>query len=299
MRVLLNRKPVDGPWGGGNAFVKAFIQGLKERGHEVVFNLEENHDCFFIIDPRPDANCPGLGNYLQRFGTGYPTPIIQRINECDARKNTEHMDYLLLDCSQYLTKTIFVSDWMKSYFLKKGWRCANNFVIHNGVDKSIFKPSEMISFSKKKSVVAHHWSNNILKGFDAYEFLDYLAGKGIIDFTYIGRHRNSFQNAKLIEPCSGEKLANSLAIHDIYVSASRFDPGPNHILEALAVGLPTYVHRDGGGAVEFAGGYHVFSNLCELEEIILKNSHEKNHYNPTTWEQSIEQYIRVVESCES
>ena len=271
MKVLLNRKPVHGPWGGGNGFVKALISGLQNSGHEVVHNLQQDIDCFFIADPRADSASPGLEEILQSYGNS--KPIIQRINECDARKNTEHMDILLLECSQYLDKTVFVSKWMENYFLKRGWRCSNICNIHNGVDKNVFQPTKK-PHRKINSIVAHHWSNNILKGFDAYEFLDYLAGKGIIEFTYIGRHRNSFQNTNIIEPCTGKNLAASLAIHDIYISGSRFDPGPNHILEALAVGLPTYVHRDGGGAVEFAGKNNTFKNLCELEEIILKNNHE-------------------------
>ena len=292
MKILINRKPVEGPWGGGNGFIKALIFGLQNKGHEVVHNLQHGIDCFFIADPRKDSESPGLGEILNAYGNS--KPIIQRINECDARKNTEHMDLLLLDCSKYLNKTIFVSKWMEDYFLKKGWRSSNVCNIHNGVDKNIFKPIKK-SQKKLKSVVAHHWSNNLLKGFDGYEFLDYLAGKGIIEFTYIGRHRNSFQNTNIIEPCTGEMLASNLANHDIYISASRFDPGPNHILEALAVGLPTYVHRDGGGAVEFAGNSKTFRNLCELEKIVLKQNHYTNDYNLLTWEESISLYVSEIE----
>ena len=294
MKILINRSPINGPWGGGNNFVSAFTNFLSENDHKVVHEFEPEIDILFVQDPRPDDSGISINEILQYKEKNPNAKIIQRINECDARKNTEHMDRLLLSCSPYLDKTIFVSDWMKEYFVRKGWRCNNNFVVHNGVDKNIFKPSGMISFSKKVSVVAHHWSNNLLKGFDAYEFLDYLAGKGVIDFTYIGRHRNSFQNTKTIEPCHGEKLANSLSVHDVYISGSRFDPGPNHILEALAVGLPTYVHVNGGGAVEFAGGYHTFKNLCELEEVVLRAEHQKNKYIPLDWNESIEQYMRIL-----
>jgi glycosyltransferase involved in cell wall biosynthesis len=294
MKILVNRRPVSGPWGGGNSFVKALIPALESSGHEVTHTLEPDIDCFFAMDPRPDSSCPGIGDFLQQFSHDR-IPIVQRINECDARKNTEHMDSLLLQCSQYLHQTIFVSAWMQDYFLQKGWRCDRTTYIHNGVDKSIFKPY----FRKKgpiKSVVAHHWSNNLLKGFDAYEFLDYLAGKGKLKFTYIGRHRDSFSNTEIIEPCTGKELAKNLALHDFYVSGSRFDPGPNHILEALAVGLPTYVHAKGGGAVEFAGKSHTFKNLSDLEKIALASHHEPNAQSPISWKESIESYIAVMEA---
>lgn len=294
MKILINRQPVSGPWGGGNTFVKALIQGLKKSGHSITHSLDDDIDCFFMVDPRPDPACPGIANVVEKFGTG-KVKIIHRVNECDARKNTEHMDHLLLQCSSVVDKTVFVSRWMGNYFLAKGWRCQNNLFIHNGVDKNVFKPLEKSS-RKIKSVVAHHWSNNLLKGFDAYEFLDYLAGKGKIRFTYIGRHRDSFENTKIIPPCTGEDLAKQLADHDVYISGSRFDPGPNHILEALAVGLPTYVHANGGGAVEFAGESHTFKNLIELEKIILADSHDKNQYEILAWNDSIAQYVEAIET---
>jgi len=66
-------------------------------------------------------------------------------------------------------------------------------------------------------------------------------------------------------------------------------------LEAISVGLPTYVHADGGGAVEFAGRDHTFSNLSELEELILGNNYTSNEYKPISWDQSIQMYIRAIE----
>ena len=296
MKVLVNRKVIDGPWGGGNNFVAALCDGLKKSGHQVVHTLESDIDCFFVVDPRPDGDCPGIADFLQQKHQGnlLDKKVIQRINECDARKNTEHMDPMLLHCSGFIDKTIFVSEWMQNYFLQKGWQCKDYTFIHNGVDGDVFTPGSRQK-GRLKSVVAHHWSNNIMKGFDAYEFLDYMAKKDLIEFTYIGRHRNTFQNTRCIEPCTGSSLAKRLQGHDVYISGSRFDPGPNHILEAISVGLPTYVHADGGGAVEFAGRDHTFSNLSELEELILGNNYTSNEYKPISWDQSIQMYIRAIE----
>jgi hypothetical protein len=294
MKILINRSPIDGPWGGGNNFVSAFVKVSSEKGHKIIHTFEPGIDVLFIQDPRPDSSGISINEIVQYKNKNPNCQIIQRINECDARKNTEHMDGLLLQCSQFLNKTIFVSEWMKEYFLKKGWRCNNNFSLHNGVNKEIFKGSSPKG-SDLISVVAHHWSNNLLKGFDAYEFLDYLAGKNLINFTYIGRHRNSFDNTKIVEPCHGKKLAKELSSHNVYISGSRFDPGPNHILEALSADLPTYVHIDGGGAVEFAGKNHTFKNLNELENLILNKNFKKNDYIPISWKECIENYLEAIE----
>ena len=295
MKVLLNRKPVDGPWGGGNNFVIALSKGLKSAGHTVTYDLESDIDCFFVVDPRPDGDSPGLAHLVQKKESFSRVKVVQRVNECDARKNTEHMDPLLIHCSEFIDKTIFVSEWMENYFKQKGWRCQNTTWLHNGVDSKTFKPGHR-NPGRLKSVVAHHWSNNLLKGFDAYEFLDYMAGKDQIEFTYIGRHRETFKNTRCVDPCTGAELSRRLQGHDVYISGSRFDPGPNHILEALAVGLPTYVHKDGGGAVEFAGTDHTFSNLSELEELILSNNYQSNEYKPMSWDESIQKYIREIVS---
>ena len=294
MKILVNRKIVEGPWGGGNNFVRALSSGLISRGHVVTYTLDNDIDCMFLVDPRPDNDCPGLAHLMQQRDKFKNVKVIQRINECDARKNTEHMDPLLLHCSEFIDRTIFVSDWMQNYFIQKGWKCSDVTSIHNGVDQNIFCPGERQK-GRLTSVVAHHWSNNLLKGFDAYEFLDCMAGKDQIEFTYIGRHRDTFSNTRCIDPCSGHELANRLKGHDVYISGSRFDPGPNHVLEAIACGLPTYVHKDGGGAVEFAGTSHTFGNLSELENLILSNSFSKNGYQPITWDESIQAYLREIE----
>ena len=295
MKIFVNREPVSGPWGGGNNFVKAFHDIATTKGHVVTSQLSQDVDVILVIDPRPENGCIGVNEILAAKQALPKVKIVQRINECDARKNTEHMDHLLLQCSQFNDFTVFVSQWMQQYFVQKGWLCKRTTHIHNGVNKKIFRALSVKDKlpAKKPRVVAHHWSNNLLKGFDAYEFLDYLAGKQKISFTYVGRHRNSFRHTKIVEPCVGQKLVDSLTSNDIYISASRFDPGPNHVLEALAVGLPTYAHIDGGGAVEFAGKAHTFSNLEDIEDIVSLKKHTKNEYNPMSWEKCIQNYLQL------
>ena len=45
----------------------------------------------------------------------------------------------------------------------------------------------------------------------------------------------------------------------------------NHILESLSCEIPTYVHKDGGGAVEFAGIENTYSDIYELVERVKGN----------------------------
>ena len=53
MKVAINFKPIDGPWGGGNRFVRALIEALNERPHTVVHHLNDpDIDLVLMIDPR-------------------------------------------------------------------------------------------------------------------------------------------------------------------------------------------------------------------------------------------------------
>ena len=119
MKFLINRKPITGPWGGGNLFVKSFCKILTELGHEVVHTLEDNINIFFIMNPRYDSLGISINEAIAYKSKFPKTMIVQRINDCDARKGTKDVDELLINCSRHLDATIFVSSWMKDYFLKK------------------------------------------------------------------------------------------------------------------------------------------------------------------------------------
>ena len=54
MKILINRKPRSGPWGGGNNFVKSFCKYMPDFGHEVYHDFVPDLDIIFIQDPRYD-----------------------------------------------------------------------------------------------------------------------------------------------------------------------------------------------------------------------------------------------------
>jgi|ETNvirnome_6_100_1030635.scaffolds.fasta_scaffold23082_2 hypothetical protein len=285
MKILINRKPVQGPWGGGNLFVKSFCKAMSDLGHDVVHEFDDSIDLIFMQDPRYDKLRISI-NEIARYKEHRPsTRVIHRVNECDARKNTNDMDSVLRECSKISDDTIFVSQWMKNYHLSRGWYCKNNHVVYNGVNLGHFKPREKIS-NGKTNIVTHHWSSNPLKGSDVYRFLDDFVGKNEdYTFTYIGRSDLQFKNSKLISPIYGEDLGKELSRYDVYVSGSRHDPGPNHIIESIACNLPTLCHTDGGGAVEFCGKKNTFDNFPSLVKLIQAASrgqdfeHDLNVYD--------------------
>ena len=297
MKILLNRRPVEGPWGGGNLFIKHFCDNMINLGHEVVHTIQKDIDVFFIINPRYDDLGVSINEAIKYKQKYLNVKIIQRINDCDARKGTQDVDSLLVSCSEHLDMTIFVSEWMKNYFLEKGWKCKNNNVVINGVEVD----NEAINKinNGKVNIVTHHWSNNYLKGFDIYDAIDeFVKENDNFTFTYIGRDRGTFKNSKVIEPLHGKNLYNELKQYDVYISASRYDPGPNHILESIACNLPTYIFKDGGGCVEFAGKEHVFTNFRHLVSILEKNIFKQNSLKTYKWKNVIydlEKKMRIYE----
>ena len=295
MKILLNRKPVEGPWGGGNHFLIGMIEECEKRGHTVTHSIESDIDAIYLHDPRPDELGISINEAIQYKHHFNSTLIIHRVNECDARKGTDGVDDLLRQTSQYTDFTIFVSNWMKSYHESLGWLSPARSVFYNGVNKENFYPREKIN-NKKVNIVTHHWSNNFLKGFDVYNWLDRWVEKNDdFTFTYIGRENGNFKNTKVVEPLFGKSLGDELGKYDVYISASRYDPGPNHVLESLASGIPTYVHADGGGSVEFAGLDHAYKSMSDLEKILLSKSFIQNSMVPKDWKECMPDLINQIE----
>ena len=176
MKILINRQVVEGPWGGGNKLVRAFYEYGRDNGHKVVNRFEKDIDLIFLQDPRPNELGIGINEAYAYCSMSRKTKLVQRINECDARKNTRHMDKMLNACSKILNHTVFVSDWMRDYHIDLGWQCDSTSVIYNGADLDIFKPRDKIG-NGKINIVTHHWSNNVMKGFDFYNQLDEFVGE--------------------------------------------------------------------------------------------------------------------------
>ena len=53
MKVSIGSKIVNGPWGGGNLFVKNLSNFLINNGHDVIYDLSDKDiDLILLTDPR-------------------------------------------------------------------------------------------------------------------------------------------------------------------------------------------------------------------------------------------------------
>ena len=294
----MNRKPVIGPWGGGNNFVKAADEYFRLAGHQVTYHLTDDVDVILAVDPRYDELGVSSREMINFKRDHRNSRLIYRVNECDARKGDKDViDPMIQQLISEADHTVFVSYWLKDYHLKKCHKWKDISVIYNGVG-SDFKRSTRVSDGVTR-IVTHHWSDNKMKGHDVYQFIDaFVAGKKDFAFTYIGRSHGPLPNSTIVKPLHGKELADKLAENDVYISGSRFDPGPNHIFESIACGLPTYAHRDGGGAAELVDRHHVFDGLYDFQDLALLLGEKKFKNNDDSfifdWAHCIERYRKII-----
>ena len=134
---------------------------------------------------------------------------------------------------------------------------------------------------KRIKVITHHWSTNPKKGFDFYSYIDKNMDSLDINFTYIGRLPEgfSFKNANYLPPMEMDSISKELENSDIYLTASLEEAGANHVLEALAVGLPVVYHSGGGSIVEYCQNYGIsFSSFDEMKNSIKSISSDYSSY---------------------
>jgi len=273
MKIYFNRRPVQGPWGGGSKVLSSIVSECISRGHSVSFEEQldlnnEDVDLIVCFDPRPNQNISfeKMLEYKKKFGK----KILQRIGDLGTHGKPELFE-LLKNTAPYADVLVFPSDWAKKYLNQNN---SNQYVIQNAPlpEFITFKDYEK-SFDGKINLVTHHWSDNPHKGFDFYQKLDdYCLSSEKFTFTYIGRKPQNISFARHLPPHDVSGLIDELSNYHVYITASKFEAGANHVLEAIAMNLPVLYHSDGGSICEYCRDYGF--SYTDMEELtnILENS---------------------------
>ena len=289
MKVSIGSKIVEGPWGGGNLFVKNLSNYLLNLGHEVIYDLSEpDVDLILLTDPRSRRESSSTFNHIEinlyKKHINPNVAVVQRINECDERKNTNNINNFYLDASECADKVVFVSDWLKNIYTTLGMEIDKTTVIMSGSNRKVFKNYNNKLNNNKVNIVTHHWSSHKNKGFESYKLLDKLLldshWKDVLHFTYIGNASSEYllKNSTIIEPLSGIDLGKKLSENDIYLTGSINEPSGNHHIEAALCGLPI-LYLNSGGIPEYCEGFGVsYSNLDEFEDKLRIIISEKEKY---------------------
>lgn len=269
MKISIGSKIVNGPWGGGNLFVKNLTNFLQKNGHEVIYDLgDRDIDLILLTDPRSRKESSSTFNHqdIQSYKKyiNSNVAVVQRINECDERKNTEGTNKIYLEASDTADHVIFVSSWLRDLYINIGMEKSKTSVVLAGSNADIFndKNSAKLKDNEKVKIVTHHWSSHENKGFKIYKMIDDMLAqspwKDLIEFAYIGNtsEKYEFKNSTIIPPLAGKELARELKKYHIYVTASINEPSGNHHIEAAQCGLPI-LYLESGGIPEYCKGFGV------------------------------------------
>ncbi len=287
MKISIGTEIIDGPFGGGNEFLKNLINYLDQQGHKVINHLNDNDiDIILMTNPLMSSetssfNSFDIESYL-KFSNNKAI-VLQRFNECDERKGTKGINVKLNKFNQVVDINIFVSDWLKNIFSDYDLSKKKSYVVKGGPNKKIFNNKDKKYWDKKSKLklVTHHWSDNLMKGYLEYkqidEFLEYENYKDLFEFTFIGNMPKNirFNNINVLNPLTGESLSNELKKHDIYITASENEPSGNHHMEGALCGLPI-LFKDSGATAEYC---HDFGVSYEIESFGKSLDSIKENYD--------------------
>ncbi len=211
-RVAVNRRPVHGPWGGGNQWLDQMIRFLKNRGCSVRFDFRRPVEIILMMEPRLEK--PATFNFeeIKEYKIKNPNAAcIHRINENDLHRGSDSWDKLLAQANQVADWTVFISQWLRDYHAERWFDSAKpHTAILNGADPATFHPvgSQQWRPGQPLRLVTHHWSDNWNKGFRTYQEIDRLLAQQELpglEFWIIGRRPQEivFKKAKLFSPQHG------------------------------------------------------------------------------------------------
>lgn len=280
MIIAINQQPYDGPWGGGNRFVQALVEGLSARGHSVVHHLSCDVDIILMVETRmrsPNVTF-GVGAILRHLVKYPQTLVVHRINECDERKGEKFITDRLLRANYAADFTVFVGSWLMDLPAWKNKDRTRCDVILNGADRNIFHAHGFVPWDGAGPVrfVTHHWGYHRFKGFDVYEHIDRLLEQSKFSehfsMSYMGRLPDgyNFKNIDHISPLDGEALAERLRGFHAYLTGSINEPGGNHQNEGASCGLPI-VYRRSGCMPEYCDGFGVgYNGVADVEAALYQ-----------------------------
>ena len=300
MKVAIGYHLQEGPWGGGNQFARALAVALETCGYQVCFGLgDRDIDLILLTEVRgrsPSAafHAGMVLRYLQFCNRR--AVVVHRINECDERKGTRHMNRLLCRANYTADHTVFIASWLRKLNV---WRSGGpSSVILNGGEPALFRPMEnhLWDPGMPLKIVTHHWGGNRLKGADVYEKLDSLLGaeewRERVQFTYVGNlpPQCALSHTCHLPPMSGQSLADEVASHHVYLTGSINEPAGMHHVEGGLCGLPI-IYRSSGALPEYCDGFGIeFAAPDDLPAALERMMVEYGR-----WRAAVEKYPHTAE----
>lgn len=296
----------DGPWGGGNQFLKALRRKFISRN--IYTEEPEKADCL-LINSHHFGDKGRFLNKLWKIKKNKPhVAIIHRIDGpiTSVRGSDIAIDKLIFTFNHHFVDgTIYQSEWShqqtQRLLLDSG---KSSTVIHNSTDLALFNEErQFVNGGGKCRLIATSWSSNWKKGFRLYQYLDDALDFSDYQMTFVGNSPIKFKNIQHIDPVSSDQLAKILKQHDVYITASEDDPCSNSLIEALSCGLPAVAKNSGGHPELVAAGGSLFAGTSDVIEKIdeVKNNitQFQNKITVQDIDEAASRYIDFMEEIQS
>lgn len=266
----------DGPWGGGNQFLRALKKEFTQRNmyaesvEEADVVLFNSHHC--LKDVRHARLKHPEKIFVHRLdGIMSLTRKDKRLDRNIYRFNRRTAD-----------GTIFQSQWAKRMAEDTGYTSPiPDAVIMNAPDPGLFYASPVFSLKTPVRLMANSWSANENKGFKYLKWIDENLDFTRYQMTFVGNTSVSFKNIKYIPPQPPGAIASLLKEHDIFLFAGKNEACSNSVIEALHSGVPV-VSLDSGSNNEIVAGAGVSFSCREdlipaIEKVVVnyKNYRDK------------------------
>lgn len=254
------------PYGGGNQFLLALVGEFERRGLRVERNTISvtTRACLFNSYNFDFARLRALARSGCRMVHRVDGPI--RVY----RGVDDGTDGAIWSVNRELADaTVFQSTYSHERHRELGLEFAAPTVIHNAVDPAVFHPGERASIAGRKvRIISVSWSDNPNKGGETYAWLDERLDRDRFEYTFVGRTKVPLPRGVMIPPVPSHEVAELLREHDLLVTASLHESCPNHVLEALACGLPVlYVASGASGELVGDAGF-AFREREELPALL-------------------------------
>jgi len=255
----------DGPWGGGNQFLKI----LKKY-------LINNND--YCDDPtKSDVILVNSKDKLKEAALlkeKHSKVLIHRIDGVFSiyrGEHEKHNDLMVYDfAKRYADGVVFQSNWSMKASKNNGMsNSLFEVVIHNCSDESIFNRSEG-SGGNKIRLITSSWSDNPKKGFAIYKYLDDHLDFNKYEYVFVGRSSVGFKNIKMAGLMSSSQMSSEFQKAHVFVTAVQSDACSNSLTEALSCGLPSVVLNSGGSPEILRDGGELFESEADVINKIEK-----------------------------
>jgi glycosyltransferase involved in cell wall biosynthesis len=298
--VVLWHKFKKPPWGGGNQFLLALADFLKDQNFKILTNRVLKHTTVTICNSVTfDLNS------FERQISDKPGLIIHRVDgpyKAIRGKNQGLDDAVSRFNRDYADISIVQSVWSAGALKDQGILLKNPILIPNSVNPKIFykSPPKKISQTEKIKLISTSWSGNKNKGGEIYKKIDDSLDRNRFELIFVGNCSEKLDYATLLPPVNSEDLAKILRECHIYITASKNDPCSNSLIEAMSCGLPV-LYLDEGGHPELvqAGGMpftDINSFKVALDELVKHYDSFQNLLTPPTANEVMKCYQEIIES---